>query len=212
MLGCLQIYPLFSGHTCAACVCGTNFAHCSLFAFVLGQAYIIFSMLPQASGIEATDLDGGGFFSDDGASEANDHDGGGFSSDGDQEAVVGPSQHSPARSRSRSREVARVLVDSAPVSRAPKLPAPVVKQIDVHTVPPLIPSMELWQKPLLEALQPRREYMLSHYWLTRRMTHESAFSGNLTELYAFQVDQHCASFTFLILCMWHARDTSAIGF
>ena len=83
MLGCLQIYPLFSGHTCAACVCGTNFAHCSLFAFVLGQAYIIFSMLPQASGIEATDLDGGGFSSDDGASAANDQDGGGFSSNGE---------------------------------------------------------------------------------------------------------------------------------
>ena len=98
-------------------------------------------MLPQASGIEATDLDGGGFSSDDGASAANDQDGGGFSSDGEKEVVVGPSQHSPARSRSRSREVARVLFDSAPVSRAPELPAPVVRQIDVHTVPPLIPPV-----------------------------------------------------------------------
>ena len=145
-------------------------------------------MLPQASGIEATDLDGGGFSSDDGASAANDQDGGGFSSDGEKEVVVGPSQHSPARSRSRSREVARVLFDSAPVSRAPELPAPVVRQIDVHTVPPLIPSMELWQVPLNEALQPRREYMLNNYWLTRRMTHESTFSGNLTELYGFRAD------------------------
>ena len=175
-------------HVIHACDYGINLTHYSLFAFVLGQAYIIFSMLPQASGIEATDLDGGGFFSDDGASEANDHDGGGFSSDGDQEVVVGPSQHSPARSRSRSREVARVLVDSAPVSRAPELPAPVVRQIDVHTVPPLIPSMELWQVPLNKALQPRREYTLNNYWLIRRMTHESAFSGNLTELYGFQAD------------------------
>ena len=126
--------------------------------------------------------------------------------------VVGPSQHLPARSLSRSREVARVLFDSPCVSRAPELPAPVVRQIDVHTVPPLIPSMELWQVPLNKALQPRREYTLNNYWLIRRMTHESVFSGNLTELYGFQADQHCASFTFLILCMWHARDTSAIGF